>query len=192
MPTTEDGHYIDQKDIDTFVMPRLLSGQTIRWWGDGTTHRPPTIAIVVAVGRRSIQLRTASGMVKNEARHIDDPKIRMNEEQRRDGAWDYTDEYLENQRIMGSILNRLDALETDMAKTKVAVATRQVQGEDGDEPAKERKPSGFAQRAALVQEAKALGCKMEKNMTMDEIKDLMGTVRMAKAIKEPETQIVGG
>jgi hypothetical protein len=131
-------------------------------------------------------------MVKNEARHIDDPKIRMNEEQRRDGAWDYTDEYLENQRIMGSILNRLDALETDMAKTKVAVATRQVQGEDGDEPAKERKPSGFAQRAALVQEAKALGCKMEKNMTMDEIKDLMGTVRMAKAIKEPETQIVGG
>lgn len=94
-PTLEAPEKIEATEpvdpIHSFVMPRPEIGQCITWFPSGERKGGET-SFVLNVGRRNIVLRTATGTPMETVRHIDDPKLKLNADQRMSGAWDFTDE----------------------------------------------------------------------------------------------------
>jgi hypothetical protein len=86
----EDIRQQNRDAIEAFVMPKPEIGQGVTWYSSGTRSGPGEMAFVLEVGRRNIVLQRASGTAEASVRHVDDPKLQLNEEQRATGAWDFT------------------------------------------------------------------------------------------------------
>lgn len=111
-----------QEAIQNFVMPEVKQGMPVRWYPHGEIDgRTPEIGFVVKVGGRSIVLRTASGMQRDTVRHIDDPKLKLSVQQRENGAWDYTEDYLSQQEYKESVQQQLDNIKKSLAQLTIAV-----------------------------------------------------------------------
>lgn len=104
--------------IHAFQMPKPCMGQPVTWWPAGTRDLPGETAFVIRVGRRNIILRTASGVCMETVRHIDDPKLKLNSDQRESGAWDFT-EHDKSQLEHGK---RIPALEAQVADLLARIA----------------------------------------------------------------------
>jgi hypothetical protein len=83
----------EQKDaINAFEMPKPLKGQSVMWWPHGSRQEGyDEIAHVLKVNGRNVKLRLGDGRVMQATKHVNDPKLKLNESQREDGCWDFTD-----------------------------------------------------------------------------------------------------
>ena len=80
-----------QAEIQAFVMPKPARGSSVVWFPGGQRTKEFEVGFVTGVGRSAVQLRLASGYNKESVRHADDPRLLLNEHQRENGAWDFTD-----------------------------------------------------------------------------------------------------
>lgn len=117
------------EEIQTFKAPRAHFGQTVAYFVDGikNSSRKPELGFMYRPGERVshifVPTGAGGGMVREAVRHIDDPKLRMNDDQRSEGGWDFTeydkglvarDAYIEKRfrAIEGALIN---PIKTDRA-----------------------------------------------------------------------------
>lgn len=101
----------DLAAINAFEMPDVHRGATVLYYSSGLRDRHQSIATVIRVGARSLMVKTAEGHIKEAVRHINDPKLTLNSDQRESGAWDFTEEYL----FMQELADRVATLEQGVA-----------------------------------------------------------------------------
>lgn len=103
---------ITQEQVAAFKMPQVLPGTAVFWYKNALKSSDPQIGYVLKCASRSVQLYIPrTNQIMYVCRHVDDPKLRLNSDQREDGAWDFTDEYREIKRFREEIGARLEALE---------------------------------------------------------------------------------
>lgn len=107
--------------IENFKMPFVRVGQPVLWFPGGQrTGKDPHVAFVLKASTRNMTLKTIGGMRYDAVRHLDDPKLKMNEDQRENGAWDYTDEFKAQQKRWDEIQEQLAQMETRVKATEAA------------------------------------------------------------------------
>lgn len=97
----------DMEAINAFEMPEVRRGATVLYYSSGLRDRHQSIGTVMRVGARSVMVKTAEGHIKEAVRHIDDPKLTLNSDQRESGAWDFTEDYV----FIRTLDERVTALE---------------------------------------------------------------------------------
>ena len=81
-----------QSAIDSYKMPAAMKGQSVLWWPHGQRQSGyEEIGHVLRVSGRNLRIRLGDGRVMAAVKHADDPKLKVNESQREDGCWDFTD-----------------------------------------------------------------------------------------------------
>jgi hypothetical protein len=100
-------------EIRAFVMPQVALGTPVIW-------RPrkgaeAEIAYVYRVGSRNVHLATATKGAKEAVRHENDPKLKLNPEQREMGAWDFTDFHKQQEAEKAVLMERLEQLERQIS-----------------------------------------------------------------------------
>ncbi len=114
---------VEQSAIENFQMPYVKVGQPVLWFPGGLrTGKDPHVAFVLKASQRNMSLKTIGGMRYDAVRHIDDPKLKMNEDQRENGAWDYTDEFKDQKARWDLIEEQLAAMESRIKVTESANA----------------------------------------------------------------------
>lgn len=82
-----------QQNIDAFTMPKPMRGQSVLFYRNGTKGGQPEVGFILKVGTRNLMVMLASGIAQESVRHIDDPRLQLNDAQRACGAWDFTDDW---------------------------------------------------------------------------------------------------
>lgn len=121
MSTVLDPNMPTQEEIDTFEMPPVLVGRIVRWYPNAQRNeRTMRIAVITKVSKRTCDLTVlAGGQILDVVRHVNDPKLRLNESQREMGAWDFTEEDVRRDQEILELQKKLDS----MAKQLTAVMT---------------------------------------------------------------------
>src|SRR5690348_9004381 len=68
-----------QQNIDAFVMPKPMRGQSVLFYRNGTKGGQPEVGFVLKVGTRNLMVNLASGLAQESVRHIDDPRLQLND-----------------------------------------------------------------------------------------------------------------
>lgn len=76
--------------LTAFEMPRPMCGQQVLFYQHASPTEQPLIGFVLRVSRNSIELE-ARGMAYATVRHVSDPKLNLNDHQKMNGAWDFTE-----------------------------------------------------------------------------------------------------
>lgn len=110
-----------KEQIDSFQAPEVLIGQPVAYYPLAITNsRAPSMGTVVWVGQNNRIIRIVEvdqhgrTLVREAVRHINDPKLKLNEDQREAGAWDFTPFYKAECAIRDDIEDRIAALEQAM------------------------------------------------------------------------------
>jgi len=132
----------DLKDrIVDFSMPSVPVGTAVLWYPMGRRSAMPMVAYVLHCGARTTQLYLASGRRMDAVRHLADPKLELNSDQRENGAWDFTEQHKEFISFREEMERRLAALE---------------KSEPVSAPAKPKKKPGNPAAKANLQEYREL------------------------------------
>ena len=105
------------EEIEAFKAPKAKFGQPVAYYINGVkdTSRKPELGWVIRTGERTIHLYVVSAtggtLVRESVRHIDDPKLQLNADQRESGAWDFTDYDKEQTALRDEMNDRFDAIE---------------------------------------------------------------------------------
>jgi hypothetical protein len=124
-----------QDRINKFVMPKARPGQSVLWYKHGLRmsgpNGTPELAFVLKVGGKNVRLQTADGMVYHAVPHIDDPRLQLNEFQRMNGAWEYTEEHAFFVEMSETINSRMAAMEKrllDLRREVEALQPKKMKG----------------------------------------------------------------
>lgn len=99
-------------NIDEFVMPPLKTGAIVSWYKDGVRlSRKPVTAVVCSVGTRTVSIHVLGVGRMDAVRHIEDPKLMLNPDQRESGAWDYSEDQRDIYYRLEQLGKRLDAID---------------------------------------------------------------------------------
>lgn len=120
---------VTQEQLENFVMPRVKMGSIVEWYATGKRGSVPQIGFVVRALPRSIHILTATAGVKEAVRHIDDPKLKLNPEQRETGGWDYTEDAKAQQQMLADLDERIRALEKAISNATIAAARGEIDTE---------------------------------------------------------------
>lgn len=104
-----EDQFVSPEELSEFQMPMPHVGQTVLWYPLGRVdQRHVRAAIVTAVRNGSVSVWQVGAYARDGVKHITDPRLRMNSEQRADGAWDFTPADIRLSRF----LDHLERLET--------------------------------------------------------------------------------
>lgn len=105
-----------QAEIAAFEMPRIAVGDKVRWYQFGVRDDSRVqSATVCKVMHRSVDLQIDGGLYRSAVKHCDDPRLRMSNEQRDSGAWEYTINHNRQEAFQHEVLQRFEDLERRMA-----------------------------------------------------------------------------
>ena len=150
---------VTQEQLDNFVMPKVEIGTTVAWYATGKSGSIPQIGFVIRCMPRSVHILTATSGVKEAVRHLEDPKLKLNPEQRETGAWDFTDETKALRALITSMDERIKALEKSLAAQTVSAARGEI-------------PTGpLAEYQALKKRAVDLGIDVKGNPSRQWLED---------------------
>lgn len=106
---------VTQEEIQSFVMPSVKLGLAVSWFANGLRSGPYQVAFVIRVSHRNVHLVTATRGIFEAVRHIDDPKLQLNADQRESGAWDFTDDHKYRIQEMTKLTERVGRIERAVA-----------------------------------------------------------------------------
>lgn len=105
-------------EIDAFVAPKVLVGQPVVYYPMANVNsRKPSMGTAIWTGQnnRIINILEVDHygrtLVREAVRHVSDPKLKLNDDQREFGAWDYTPFYKHECEIRDDIEERIASLE---------------------------------------------------------------------------------
>lgn len=158
---------------DEFVMPQPPVGQPVTWfrYGDGN-RRHSELGFIYHVGARNCGLMTVSGRRLDAVRHADDPKLRLNADQRENGAWDYTPYH----KQLEARLSRLERCLPQHSDKKAPAAKAETATRRG-RPPKRKMPEGMRAFLALKKEASELGLEIPAGMKKPELEAALAEAR---------------
>lgn len=99
-----------------FIMPKPELGQTVTYRALGRADDPrPTVGTVCSVRHGTVALALPGGAYRDGVKHVDDPRLTMNPEQREAGCWEFTER---DRRIDGLLASgaRLAAIEAELSR----------------------------------------------------------------------------
>jgi len=80
--------------IQKYQMPQPHLGAPVIYYQTGVKdRRRAQVGYVLQAGHRNVTLMLPNGQRQDAVRHIEDPKLALNADQRESGAWDFTDEH---------------------------------------------------------------------------------------------------
>lgn len=104
----EGEELVTQQEISTYEMPIPAMGQIVLWYPHCIIDKNRArVAFVTRVRNGSISLVDAFQSGRDGVKHASDPRLRMNNDQRADGCWDFTDEHVN----LTDLRRRIEALE---------------------------------------------------------------------------------
>lgn len=103
-----------QEEVQAWKMPRPARGQQILWFSDADRTKEPEVGFVQTIGNRSLVIQVGRTAM-DSVRHIDDPKLQLNETQRAHGAWDFPQSEKALLQEFAELKSRVEALEKRMA-----------------------------------------------------------------------------
>jgi len=110
-----------------FTPPSISAGMQVIWYRHGVRRESDSIVgFMLHKGRRTSQIFLINGRRVDAVRHIDDPKLQLNADQREAGAWDFTEghkDYIEHRQKTEA---RLDQIEKDISKLIVSSGVRRA------------------------------------------------------------------
>lgn len=115
MPVAEDR----EQEIINYKMPEIRVGAPVLWFANGSAMKEAILGWVTKLGHRGIRVHLCTGVWYDSVRHMSDPKLKMNQDQRENGAWDYTEDYRFQEEIknLQGLVKQTDARHIDaMAK----------------------------------------------------------------------------
>ena len=113
----------DIKDeVSAYKMPEAKRGMPVVWYPQGTTGTNWKMALVgkAQEGRSNVSLFIGGTHVaiRDAVPHISDPRLKLGPDHREQGAWDYTEEYLEKKKQIAALERRVATLEKNMKSAK--------------------------------------------------------------------------
>lgn len=154
------------KELRDYRMPAVKIGDTVLFYKNAHVNsRAPTMGIVFRNNGQSLDVVEVTGTLLQRfgVKHISDPRLRMNESQREDGAWDYTPAYVELRDRLDTIDMHLHAVDEMFLGTGTNKSDREL----------------------LVFHAKRLGMTGYSKRKSDDLRDEIAQ-RMAGTWVEPE------
>lgn len=146
MPVVNEEEFIRQEELLAYKMPKPAVGDIVIWYRQAQRiDRREQAAIVTRVGEKAIDVWLIGSSIVTGAKHYTDPRLRLNDEQREGGSWDFSKTALQLQARLGEIESKLEAIEQALRP--------------------EPKSEGFAELQSLRNTAKDLGIKGVQHMT---------------------------
>lgn len=172
-------------ELKEYAMPQANPGMQILWYKKGVVDRTSVeVAYMLHTGARTAVICSMTGRRVDAVRHVDDPKLQLNADQRENGAWDYTDDYKEMLRFKLEVRSRLERLERHLSLAPLFVV-------DGEEVTPEAarpltlKGQAAAERLAahrrMLQRARELGVMLPAQATKAEIEQAIADAVAARA-----------
>ena len=127
-----------QEEILLFEMPGIDLGTPVEYFPNAVRNSgEPRLGFVVRVSRtgRNVVIRTSDGGWFDAVRHIDDPKLQLNQDMRENGAWDRTEYDKELNKRLESIDKRI----ADM-QSSVDFVSKRLTGKAATPPVAEKTP----------------------------------------------------
>ncbi len=104
-----------QDEVQSYNMPEVKRGMPVVWYPQGQIGSIWKMALVEKAqsGRSNVTLFVGGTHVpiRDAVPHVSDPRLKLGPDHREMGAWDYTEEYLDNQKKLEEFEKRLTALE---------------------------------------------------------------------------------
>jgi hypothetical protein len=101
-------------EMQAFKMPPVREGMMVAYYKGVNREANHQTAVVtrIAQGGRSVILRFfGNPQASDPVRHVDDPKLRFSEDAARNGSWDYTQEFQDQQARFTALEERVAFLE---------------------------------------------------------------------------------
>lgn len=116
-----------------FVPPVPQENQIVRWFPPKNCDpdRPGSsdVAIVCSCGKRMVTVVLITGDHRGkryDARHISDPKLKLNTEQRADGAWEFLAEDIRRREWEAKIEGQIAALRLNLGRKNAREAKEEL------------------------------------------------------------------
>lgn len=109
---------VDMNKVNSFRMPKAPPGIQVLWYRNGVRDKTRVeVAYMLNAGERTASIHAMmTGRRIDSVRHVDDPKLLLSNDQRENGAWDYTDDYKEFMNFQKQIEDRLQFLERQVVR----------------------------------------------------------------------------
>lgn len=161
---TESVRDQDQEE-QNYSMPQATQGMTVLWFPNGLPNRSSVrVAYMLQCGGRTAVLQVSDGRRLDAVRHITDPKLRLNEDQRENGAWDFTDDYkelIEFRAVMEDRIVRLERRDYELVKDRHAKRKEAGKIGEKDEDGRTLRGQRGANRLSRYQELRCKAKEME-------------------------------
>lgn len=155
-----------QEEIRTFVMPYVQVGESVMWYPSGfKSDRNGQIAWVFRTSGRNVHLATASMGIREAVRHVNDPKLKLNSDQREMGAWDFTDYAKKHRDEVKSLQDQVSELRRQV--TALVTGSHPATPQKPPRKKTERKRNGFEVYRELKQKAIDLGVEVTGRPKID-------------------------
>jgi glycine cleavage system H lipoate-binding protein len=111
---------IEQQSLE-FVMPQVLQGAVVQYFDASLAESRRVSGFVVKISktRRTVDVYVPSrGNIVEQVRHIADPKLKLSNEQRENGAWDFSADAQDTRQQLAKLEQRINDLETKLNRPK--------------------------------------------------------------------------
>jgi len=116
---------VTEQQLQSFKMPSVSVGEYVVWHDNAVVTPHPALAMVIEKFDRMVVVRMLSGTTHESVRHIDDPKLLLNNKfLTQNGAWDYTPAHKQRVAEEKALLERIDTLEARVAELEVTTAPK--------------------------------------------------------------------
>jgi hypothetical protein len=169
MPEVLEQPMTEDELIAAFEMPPAKLGDVVLWyWNADKGARKPIIGLVTEVSKRNVGVYLLSAKRPEfHVRHMDDPKLAMNESQREAGGWRHTEARQEQIEWRAIIEQRIDAVEVVKSVGEVQIDRRILPAIATPKKAEKKKNSPISAYHDLRKKAQSLGIEFTKNPTKD-------------------------
>lgn len=152
---------IDRQRIQDYSMPQVPVGTPVIWYRYGRARRQDAmIGYMIHCGARNATIFLANGRRMDAVRHVDDPKLDLNVDQREQGAWDFTQEYKDFKEFRNEVNKRLLEMEN-------AIAGLQSPDKQKKASSSNNKGQGLSRYRELKAKCQELGIDTAKMSTTD-------------------------
>lgn len=109
---------LDMEKINSFRMPKAPPGIQVLWYRNGIRDKTRVeVAYMLNAGERTASIHAMmTGRRIDAVRHVDDPKLLLSNDQRENGAWDFTDDYKSFLDFKQQVEDRLQYLERQVVR----------------------------------------------------------------------------
>ena len=151
--------YVNQKELLEYQMPKPEVGDLVIWYRQAQRiERREQAAIVTRVGEKVIDvfLVGVGGRVLSGVKHVSDPRLRLNDDMREDGSWDFRKSDQRFEARLGELMAKIEAIEEALRPES----------------------NGFQEIQELRSKAKDLGVKGYQKMTKEMLLNAIDACRV--------------